>query len=298
MGREGDELSPGSRLMDLEGQMSLFENEEDFIPLSAKDLQCFVEPGDLWKINKKHYLLCGDTSDINSLKFLLNNQQVALIHTDPPYNVSVDPRSKKENVARVRDIANDAMSEVNFTVRLSIWYSNMAACLLPGRSFYFWGSYHNCATVASAIKTAGLHFAQAIIWVKNKSVMSRRDFQSKHEWCFYGWKQYPGHKHYFNRISGVSDVWQFSAIPAKYSLHLTEKPVELPMNAIKSSTQEGESILDPFAGSGTTLLAADLLGRICYVMEIDPWYCSIILDRCKKLGMEIVRENRMGSKAS
>lgn len=267
-------------------QTSLFDNDEPQYTPARRDTEQVVMPGDLWLIGR-HRLLCGDTGNSEDMKRLLNGKKADLIHTDPPYNVNVDPRSKKEDVARVRRIESDALSDEKFIQRLYNWFHNMSIALAPGRSFYIWGGYSNCSRFPTILQTANLHFAQAIIWVKKTSVMSRRDFMSKHEWCFYGWKQREGHPHFFTHIPGVSDVWVFSAVPAKYSLHLTEKPVEIPKCAIECSSRPGELILDPFAGSGSTLIAAEVLGRICYLMEIDSWYSSIIVDRCKRMGLKV-----------
>jgi len=215
-----------------------------------------------------------------------------MIHTDPPYNVAVRVRSKKKGQARVREIKNDNIPDEEFEKKLSSWFWNMQEALLPGGAFYFWGGYSNCEKFPGMIRRVGLHFAQAIIWVKNTSVFGRRDFRGKHEWCFYGWKQRDGYPHYFSASAkGIqADVWTFKTVNAKFSIHLTEKPVEIPKLAIECSTQPGELVLDPFAGSGSTLIAAEVTDRTCYIMEIDSWYASLILDRCKRLGLKIKKE--------
>lgn len=281
----------------LKGQSTFFDNNEPDAPTN-QEIEQFVKPGELWTITSQHCqhrLLCGNTGIKADMDRLMGGKKAHLIHTDPPYNVAVDTvgrfhGSKQRGTVKTRMLHNDALPEPEFTDQLRLWFHSMCMALHSGRSFYFWGGYSNCSRFPAIMKSVGLHFSQAIIWVKKRAVLSRRDFNAKHEWCFYGWKQRDGYSHYFNFISGISDVWTYPSLPAQYAIHLTEKPVEIPACAIISSSRPGELVLDPFAGSGSTLIAADKLDRICYLMELDPWYASIILDRCKGVGMSIKKE--------
>jgi DNA modification methylase len=130
------------------------------------------------------------------------------------------------------------------------------------------------------LKASGLHFSQAIIWVKEHPVLTRKDFMGNHEWCFYGWKE--GAAHQFFGPTNATDVWSVKKVNPQSMLHLTEKPVELATRALQYSTRPGESVLDLFGGSGTTLIAAEQTGRRAFLLEIDPPYCDIIRRRWEK----------------
>ncbi len=161
---------------------------------------------------------------------------------------------------------------------LRAWFKNAADALEPGRGFYLWGGYANVANYPEAIKTAGLYFSQAIIWVKEWPVLTRKDFMGNHEWCFYGWKE--GAAHFFNPgITNAPDVWRVRKVNPQSMIHLTEKPVELAERALMYSSRKNENVLDLFGGSGSTLMAAERLGRRAFLMELDAAYCDTIVQR-------------------
>jgi len=157
------------------------------------------------------------------------------------------------------------------------WFGNIARVLLPGRSFFCWGGYSNIANYPHALQASGLYFSQAIIWVKEHPVLSRKDFMGNHEWAFYGWREGAGHK--FFGPTNATDVWSIKKVNPQSMIHLTEKPVELATRAIEYSSRPGENVLDLFGGSGSTLIAAEMTGRRAYLMEIDPLYCDCIIAR-------------------
>jgi len=264
-----------------------------------------TQPGDLIFLGR-HRLLCGDASSEVDLQKLLDGQPVQLVHTDPPYNVNVEPRSNNAIAAagktrthhqgldlarhpekskptgkmRARDrvLTNDFLPDEEFAVLLRTWFRNAASALEPGRGFYFWGGYANVSNYPSAIAAAGLYFSQAIIWVKDWPVLTRKDFMGNHEWCFYGWRE--GAAHYFNPgIANAPDVWTVRKVTPQAMIHLTEKPVELAERALIYSSRKGETVLDLFGGSGSTLMAAERLGRRACLMELDPAYCDVIVRR-------------------
>ena len=147
------------------------------------------------------------------------------------------------------------------------------------------------------LKAKGLYFAQAIIWVKEHPVLTRKDYMGNHEWCFYGWREGAGHD--FFGPANASDVWSVKKVNPQAMLHLTEKPVELAVRAIQYSSRLDENILDLFGGSGSTLIAAEQTGRRAYVMELDPLYCDVIVARwCRFTGKEAYRVNRQGIQAA
>jgi len=127
------------------------------------------------------------------------------------------------------------------------------------------------------LKAMGLYFSQAIIWVKEHPVLTRKDFMGNHEWCFYGWRE--GAAHRFFGPNNVPDTWPVKKVNPQSMVHLTEKPVELARRAIEYSSRPGECVLDLFGGSGSTLIACEMTGRRARLMELDPLYCDVIVQR-------------------
>jgi DNA modification methylase len=259
-----------------------------------------------------HRLLCGDSSKSEDVDRLLGGAKIHLVNTDPPYNVKVEPRSNnaiaaglssfagtkhhqsldlarhpekskptgKKLRAKDRPLANDFVTDCEFDALLAAWFGNMARVLAPGRGFYIWGGYANCANYPPVLKACELYFSQAIIWVKEHPVLTRKDFMGNHEWCFYGWREGAGHKFY--GPNNVPDVWSIKKISPQKMVHLTEKPVELAARAMQYSSRPGENVLDLFGGSGSTLMAAEQTGRKAFLMELDPPYCDVIVERYEK----------------
>ena len=284
--------------------------------------QPITELGDLWILGD-HRLLCGDSSSAADLDYLLAGAAIHLVHTDPPYNVKVEPRSNNAIAAGLssygglqnhqsldlarqpkkarktqakmrpkdRALINDFVSEAEFERLLQAWFGNLARVLLPGRGFYLWGGYANCANYPAVLKAHQLYFSQAIIWVKEHPVLSRKDFMGNHEWCFYGWKE--GAAHQYLGPPSATDVWSVKKVNPQNMVHLTEKPVELAIRAIQYSSRVGEHVLDLFGGSGSTLIAAQMTQRKAFLMELDPPYCDVIVQRWEKFtGQTAVRQAR------
>jgi DNA modification methylase len=292
--------------------------EDGEVPLPPADP--VTKPGTLWKLGN-HRLLCADSSKKDDLERLLAGNRIHLVNTDPPYNVKVEPRSgnairagltsykdwqttgahkglkhhqsfdvargavgKSTGQMRAKDrpLINDFMPEAEFEKLLRLWFGNIAESLIPGRSFYIWGGYANCGNYPPALKESGLYFSQAVIWVKEHPVMTRKDFMGNHEWCFYGWRE--GHAHWFAPdIHNATDVWAVKKVAPQKMVHLTEKPVELAARAMTYSSRPGENVLDLFGGSGSTLIAAEQMGRKAFLMELDPAYCDCIVERWERL---------------
>ena len=264
--------------------------------------------GDLWVLGN-HRLLCADAGDPNHVDRLVDGAPVHLVNTDPPYNVKVEPRSNnaiaaglssfagtrhhqrfdvarcpekskptsKKMRAKDRPLTNDYVSAEDFDKMLLAWFGNLARVLVLGRAFYIWGGYANCANYPPALRSTGLYFSQAIIWVKEHPVLTRKDFMGNHEWCFYGWRE--GAAHQFYGPKNAVDVWSVKKVNPQNMVHLTEKPVELAARAMLYSSKPGENVLDLFGGSGSTLIAAHHTGRRAFLMEIDPPYCDVIVQR-------------------
>ncbi|GJQ27325.1 MAG: methyltransferase [Phycisphaerae bacterium] len=259
---------------------------------------------------------------------------IHLVNTDPPYNVKVEPRSNnaiaagmssfpstdaarrdkklthhqgfdvarqgpkkattKKLRAKDRPLANDFVSDDEFDRLLNAWFGNITRVLAPGRGFYIWGGYANCANYPPVLKACELYFSQAIIWVKEHPVLTRKDFMGNHEWCFYGWRE--GAAHVYLGPNNVPDVWSIKKVNPQSMIHLTEKPVELAVRAIQYSSRPGENVLDLFGGSGSTLIAAEQTGRHAFLMELDPLYCDVICERWTKFtGKEAIRVDSEGT---
>ena len=197
--------------------------------------------------------------------------------------------------AKDRPLVNDFVSDEEFDRLLEAWFGNIARVLAPGRGFYIWGGYANCGNYPPVLKRCELYFSQALIWVKEHPVLTRKDFMGNHEWCFYGWREGAAHKFY--GPANVPDVWSIKKVNPQSMVHLTEKPVELAVRAIQYSSVAGENVLDLFGGSGSTLIAAEQTGRNAYLMELDPLYCDVIANRWMQFtGKEATRVDAEGNR--
>ncbi len=303
LGFDQDELA---KLLDPGVKDGLCDPDE----VPAPPDEATTRPGDLWILGD-HRLLCGDAGKSEDVDRLLDGAAIHLVNTDPPYNVKVEPRSnnaiaaglssfevthhQKLDVVRHpekakptgkklrpkdRPLANDFVSDEEFDRMLHAWFGNIARVLLPGRGFYIWGGYANVANYPPVLKACELYFSQAIIWVKEHPVLTRKDFMGNHEWCFYGWRE--GAAHVFLGPNNAVDVWPIKKVNPQSMIHLTEKPVELALRAMQYSSRAGENVIDLFGGSGSTLIAAEQTGRKAFLMELDPLYCDVIVQRFEK----------------
>jgi DNA modification methylase len=191
--------------------------------------------------------------------------------------------------AKDRPLENDFLSDEEFAALLLKWFGNLARVLLPGRAFYIWGGYSNLGNYPPALAESGLYFSQAIVWDKQHPVLTRKDFMGAFEICYYGWRE--GAAHQFFGPPNVTDLWHVKKVPPHAMIHLTEKCVELAARAIQYSSKRGENVLDLFGGSGSTLAACEQIERKAFLMEIDPAYCDVIVERWQKLaGKDAVLE--------
>ncbi|MBN1444054.1 MAG: site-specific DNA-methyltransferase, partial [Planctomycetes bacterium] len=180
-----------------------------------------------------------------------------------------------------RPLQNDFVSDEAFAEMLLAWFGNMSRVLIPGGGFYIWGGYANLGNYPPALKASGLYFSQGIVWDKEHPVLTRKDFMGSFELAFYGWKE--GAAHRFFGPANATDLWHVKKVNPAAMSHLTEKPVELATRALEYSSKRGENVLDLFGGSGSTLIGAEALGRHAYLMEIDPAYSDVIVERWQKL---------------
>jgi site-specific DNA-methyltransferase (adenine-specific) len=200
--------------------------------------------------------------------------------TDPPYNVNYEGGTKE-----ALKIHNDSMSNSDFYKFLKDFYSESSKVMRNGASLYVWHASSEIVNFATAFIEAGFLLKQQLIWVKNSMVMGRQDYQWKHEPCLYGWKDGAAHNWYSDRKQ--TTVINFDK-PNRNGEHPTMKPIGLFAYQIQNSSKKGDEVMDPFGGSGTTMVACEQLGRKARVIEYDPKYCQVIVDRMRKLDPTLV----------
>lgn len=247
--------------------------EDDFDESQSLDDEPFIKRGDLIEVGR-HRVLCGDSTDSESVASLTYRTWVDCIITDPPYGVSYVGGTKKA-LTIFNDDLDEAALETLWRGAVGAWLPN----LRPGGSIYAAAPAGPLNLVfAAVLKEAGV-LRQQLVWIKDSLVLGRSDYHYKHEPILYGWKT--GAAHFFTKDRTQVSVFEI-ARPKRSEEHPTMKPVELFAEFIKNSTLPDDAIGDPFLGSGTTLIAADQLSRVCYGMEIEPKYCQVIIDRYAK----------------
>ncbi len=229
--------------------------------------------GDIYKLGS-HYLMCGDSTNKDDVDKLMNNVLADLIVTDPPYNVNYEGKTSDG-----LKIVNDNMEDEKFYTFLKQAFDNLFIHTKDGGGIYVFHADTEGLNFRKAFIDAGYKLAECLVWVKNTFVMGRQDYQWRHEPILYGWKL--GNSHYFIDDRSLSTVLEFDK-PTRNAEHPTMKPVELIAYLIKNSSKRNEVVLDLFGGSGSTLIACEQLERKCYIMEYDPKYCDVIIDRWEK----------------
>ena len=229
-------------------------------------------PGDIWLLGE-HRLICGDSTKRETYDKLLAGDAVDMVFTDPPYNVNYANSPKDKMRGKNRAIINDNLGKGFYQFLLDA----LTPMLEVSRgAIYIAMSSSELDTLQAAFRKAGGKWSTFIIWAKNTFTLGRADYQRQYEPILYGWKD--GGKHYWCGARDQGDVWQI-AKPRANDLHPTMKPVELVERAISNSSRRGDVVLDPFAGSGTTLIAAERTGRRARLIELDPKYVDVIVKR-------------------
>jgi DNA modification methylase len=241
--------------------------------------------GDVWLLGP-HRLLCGDSTLEESYAQLLQGEEVDMVFTDPPYNVNYANTAKDKMRGKNRAILNDNLGDGFYDFLLAALTPTVANCK---GAIYVAMSSSELDVLQSAFREAGGKWSTFVIWAKNTFTMGRSDYQRQYEPILYGWPE--GGKHHWCGDRDQSDVWQIKK-PHKNDLHPTMKPVELVERAIRNSSRPGNSVMDPFGGSGTTLIAAEKTGRIARLIELDPKYVDVIVRRWQDwTGKQATRES-------
>lgn len=247
------------------------EGEDDAPPLPETPVS---QPGDLYILGD-HRLYCGDATDPDSYRILLEGEKVDIVITDAPYNADYHSRGKKSD--HWGDIANDNMSQDAFESFLLKAFTNIARVCRPGAVAYVCHGISMAGiriAFERAFITAGFHLSSTIVWAKQCASMGWQDYREAHECLLYGWIG-NGHRKIKDRTQ--TTVWQIDR-EGDYR-HPTQKPVALFSRALRNSTIRGERVLDCFVGSGTTIIACEQLGRRCFAMELEPKYVDVAVQR-------------------
>ena len=255
-------------LADLFGVDDKEVKEDEFDLTAALEKASFVERGDVWFVGK-HKLMCGDATSSEDVAKLMEDKKANLILTDPPYNVAF---KSSDGLT----IQNDSMDNNDFYEFLYLSFKNMAEHLENGGAAYIFHADTEGLNFRKAFIDAGFHLAGCCIWVKDSLVLGRSDYQWQHEPVLYGFLQNGKHPWYSDRKQ--TTIWNFDK-PKKNSNHPTSKPLDLLAYPINNSTQANAIVIDTFGGSGSTLMACEQMNRICYTMELDEKYASVILRR-------------------
>jgi len=254
--------------------------DEDAVP-EPPETPITVE-GDVWVLGN-HRLMCGDSTSIDALEKLTNNQLVDMWLTDPPYNVAYEGKTKD-----ALTIQNDSMNNESFRQFLTDSYSAADSVMKQGAVFYIWHADSEGYNFRGAAQDTGWQVRQCLIWKKSSMVMGRQDYHWKHEPCLYGWKSGSGHLWSTDRKQ--TTILEFDR-PNRNAEHPTMKPVELFEYQMLNNTKGGDQVLDSFAGSGTTVIACEKHGRFARVMELDPKYCDVIIKRWQEFtGKQAINE--------
>lgn len=251
---------------------SIFDADKDVIDDDfdvEKELEepCFSKTGDMWTLGK-HRVICGDATKLETFKTLLEDTKVNLVVTDPPYNVNYEGAAGK--------IKNDNMEDDKFYQFLFNSFVNMEQAMADDASIYVFHADTEGLNFRKAFQDAGFYLSGCCIWKKPSLVLGRSPYQWQHEPCLYGWKKKGKHKWYAGRKE--TSVWEFEK-SKKNADHPTMKPIALLAYPIKNSSMTNSLVLDPFAGSGSTLIACEQTGRVCYAIELDEKYCDVIVKR-------------------
>jgi len=251
---------------------------------AAKGRPAITQAGEVVQLGP-HRLLCGDSGQPDDVAKLLDHRSIDLLFTDPPYNVAyyggARPTPAKARPKRSRNwgrIYNDNLSQPQYEAWLKQVLENTLPCLAKGAAIYIWNGHRQFGPMHSLLTSSGIHVSCVIVWSKERFAIGYGDFNQQTEFCLYGWKEDNGAHRWFGPTN-ESTLWQVSRDCTKEYRHPTQKPLALAERAIRNSSRRDDVVVDLFLGSGSTLIAAERLGRNCYGIELDPLYCDAIVRR-------------------
>jgi site-specific DNA-methyltransferase (adenine-specific) len=265
LGFDPDELA---RLLDPTLKVGL--TDPDDVPEPPDE--AVTQPGDLWVLGE-HRLLCGDSTEHEHVRRLMGGQTARMMFTDPPWNVGIGQDSNPRHRQRP-GLQNDSLSPEDFRAFLD-GFVGATKGHIAGDVYCVLGA-SEWPTLDRALRQHGFHWSATLIWVKDVFVLGRSKYHRRYEPIWYGWPS--AGKSSFGAARDLDDVWEIPR-PRRSEEHPTMKPVELVVRAMTNSSRTGDSILDPFGGSGTTLIAAEQTGRRAFLLELDPGYCDTIVRR-------------------
>ena len=259
--------------------------EDDFDVDGELTKPTISKQGDIWHLGK-HRVICGDSTKSETYQLLLGDKKANLVVTDPPYNVNVEETAGK--------IKNDDMSDTDFFQFLFNMFVNVEQSMEDDASIYVFHADTEGLNFRKAFKDAGFYLSGCCVWKKNALVLGRSPYQWQHEPVLYGWKQKGKHQWFSDRKQ--TTIWEYDR-PKSSKEHPTMKPVQLMAYPIQNSSMRGTLILDPFLGSGSTLIAADQTGRVCYGIELDEKFVDVIVKRymeaTEKSDVQLIREGKI-----
>ncbi|ETI84157.1 TPA: DNA modification methylase [Streptococcus agalactiae] len=258
-------------------------SDDDFDVEEELKKPTFSKRGDIWQLGK-HRVICGDSTKAETYDQLLGDNKANLVVTDPPYNVDVEETAGK--------ILNDNMPDSDFYQFLFDMFSQVEKHMETDASIYVFHADTEGLNFRKAFKEAGFYLSGCCIWKKNSLVLGRSPYQWQHEPCLFGWKQKGKHQWFSDRKQ--TTIWEYDR-PKSSKDHPTMKPIPLMAYPIQNSSMRGTLVLDPFLGSGSTLMAADQTGRVCYGIELDEKFVDVIVKRyIESIGNENVTVLRDG----
>lgn len=261
---------------------------EDDFDEETEQIEARCKKGDVWQLGA-HRLMCGDSTDKEQVEILMHGEKADMVFTDPPYGVSIGDKNVALNSVQkagrcTENIAGDTLKPDELYEILVKAMTNVRESCKPDAAYYVTspqGGKLGLMMMMMMMKDAGLPVRHMLVWCKNSATFSlgRLDYDYQHEPIFYTWTD---KHHNYRGGENRTTLWHYDK-PRKCDLHPTMKPIELIANCMKDTTKEGDLVIDFFGGSGSTIIAAEQIGRKCYMMELDEHYCDVIIDRWQRL---------------
>ncbi len=268
-----EELSKLLKSLDIREKRSKVESFDLEAALEAAQAAPRAQHGEVWAMGE-HRLLCGDSTDAAAVAGLLAGRKAQVAFTDPPYNVALGDHGGQQRNQRRRRIQNDALPAEQWESFVRGWSRNLLQSV--DGALYICMSSKEWPLVSKVLEEEGGHWSDTIIWSKDRFVLGRADYQRQYEPIWYGWRE--GTQHFWRGDRDQGDVWKIDR-PSDNDLHPTMKPLPLIERALENSSQAGDVVLDLFLGSGSTLIAAERTGRICFGVELEPRYVDVAVMR-------------------